>query len=248
MSATPWQEQFTVRAYEADARGVASIQTLCNYVQEIAGNHAFALGLAIDQLMAQGITWVLSRLRVKMDSYPRWRDRLTLTTWPSDANRLYAFRDYEIADTSGARLGAATSAWLLIDLKTRRPIRVPPNVAELPVRDRPRALDDAFSDRLRAPDAPENECRFTVRVSDLDINRHVNLVNYIEWSVESVPAEIRNTRTLRDLLVEFHAEGMFGDEAISQSRAEAGKPGLFAHAVRRSSDGKILALARTEWA
>ena len=77
-----------MRAYEADERGRASILTVCNYLQEAAGNHAFHLNLAVDQLLKQDLTWVLARLHVRMNSYPRWRDELAITTWPSGANRL----------------------------------------------------------------------------------------------------------------------------------------------------------------
>ena len=48
-----WQERFKVRAYEVDSRGFASIQTLCNYFQEAAGNQTETLGLAVDQLAKQ---------------------------------------------------------------------------------------------------------------------------------------------------------------------------------------------------
>ncbi len=247
MTSSPhiWQERFRVRAYEVDPRGFASIQTLCNYFQEAADNQTQTLGLAVDQLAGQGRTWVLSRLRICMEAYPRWRDGILMTTWPSDAGRILAFRDYEFADEAGRRLGGASSAWLLLDLKTRRPVRIPPDVVELSVRDRPRAIAHAFDERLRAPESPENERRFTVRISDLDVNQHVNLVNYIEWAVETVPAAVREQTMLCDLQVEFLAESVYGDEAVSRSQELA--PRIFQHAILRKSDLRPLALARTQW-
>lgn len=237
-----------MRAYEADARGVASIQTICNYLQEAAGNHAFHLHVAVDQLLKQDLTWVLARLHVRMNRYPRWRDELTVTTWPSGANRLYALRDYSLADASGRPLGTAASAWILLDVKNRRPVRVPPEVAALAVRDRPRAIDDAFARRLDEPAQPDTERTFVIRVSDLDVNQHVNLVNYIEWSVETVPAEVREQAVLTDLQVEFHAESVFGDEAVSQScGGREGDAWTFRHGVYRRADRRVLAIATSSW-
>lgn len=237
-----------MRAYEADARGLASIQTVCNYLQEAAGNHAYHLNLAVDQLLQRNLTWVLARLHVRMGAYPRWRDELTVTTWPSGANRLYAFRDYTLADAAGRPLGAASSAWILLDVKQRRPVRVPAEVAALAVRDRPRAIDEAFTRRLEEPARADAERTFVIRVSDLDVNQHVNLVNYIEWSVETVPSEVREQAMLCELQVEFHAESVFGDEAVSRSCGEReGDAWSFCHGVYRRADDRVLSVAATTW-
>jgi len=246
--AQPWHEHFRVRAYEADARGLASIQTICNYLQEAAGNHAYHLNLAVDQLLQRNLTWVLARLHVRMNAYPRWRDELAVTTWPSGANRLYAFRDYTLDDAAGRPLGTAASAWILLDVKNRRPVRVPAEVAALAVRDKPRAIDDAFAQRLDEPARADAERTFVIRVSDLDVNQHVNLVNYIEWSVETVPAEVREQAMLSDLQVEFHAESVFGDEAVSRHcGGREGDTWTYRHGVYRRADHRVLAVAATTW-
>ena len=44
------QEKFTVRSYEMDVQGMASVPAICNYLQEVAGNHATELGVAVDHL------------------------------------------------------------------------------------------------------------------------------------------------------------------------------------------------------
>lgn len=39
-AASVWSENFRIRAYEVDPRAQLTIQFICNYLQEIAGNHA----------------------------------------------------------------------------------------------------------------------------------------------------------------------------------------------------------------
>ena len=236
-----WNETVRVRSYEAGADGCASILSICNYLQEAAGNHAFALGVAIDQLSARNLSWVLSRLRVRMDVYPRWRDEIRITTWPCDVKRLFAHRDFEIHSADGRRLGAATSAWLLLNIQKRRPARMLDVVREFAVMDRPRALGGELGERLSAPPRADAERSFRVRGSDLDVNQHVNNVNYVEWAVESVPP---GAGTLADLRVEFLAESVGGDEVVSRC---AGSGQVYQHELVRSSDRKRLALVRTEW-
>lgn len=244
------EEAFRVRSYEIDPDACLTLPTLCDYLQEAAGNHATALGVATDRLLERGLAWVLARLRLEVERYPRWRETMTVTTWPSAADGLYARRDFLLHDAGGALLGRATSAWFIIDVARRRPVRLPEEVLALPRPERPPALAHE-APALAAPDAPEAERRFTVRRSDLDLNRHVNNVRYVEWALEAVPEALRQparaeteSRRCRRLDVQFKAESVYGDTIVSACETSGT---TVRHAVRHAEDGRVLALARTDW-
>jgi len=244
---TPHIETFRVRFNEADATGSATVQTLGNWLQEAADLNARELGWAREQLQARHLFWALTGLRLVLTRYPRWRETATVTTWPAGADRLFAWRDFELADAVGAPLGVATSAWLLVNDMSRRPIRMLPEIGAAGLA-RPRSLAHDFRAKLMSPEEAEHTCRFHVRRSDLDVNGHVNNVTFIEWVVESVPPAILGTARVRDITLEFQAEALLGDEVVAQAaidRMDGGK--LFRHQLRRASDGRVLALARTEW-
>ena len=76
-----WEETFRTRAYEVDAGGAASPLTLCNWLQEAAGNHANALGWSVDALAPKGLTWVLSRLHLEIGRLPAWKEVVRVATW-----------------------------------------------------------------------------------------------------------------------------------------------------------------------
>jgi medium-chain acyl-[acyl-carrier-protein] hydrolase len=241
----PFSEQFRVRAYEAGPDGRVTVQTVCNYLQEVAGNHARELGLATDQLIGQGLAWVLGRLQVRVDRYPFWWQEIGVETWPSAVDGMTAQRDFLLTDDSGRPVGAATSTWLIIDLEKRRAIRMPDFVHALPRPEREPALEHRPPQPL-APAEAEVERRFTVRMSDLDMNRHVNNVRFIEWALEAVPEDVRAGRALRWFDVLFRAESNYGDEVVSAcGRLPDGR---LAHRVSRASDDRELALLTTEWA
>jgi acyl-ACP thioesterase len=244
-----WTERFRVRAYEAGPDGRVTIQTVCNYLQEIAGNHAERLGVATDQLIDQGMAWVLGRLRVRVDRYPDWREEVEIETWPSAADRMTAQRDFLLRDDAGRQIGVATTTWLIIDVQRRRPVRMPEFVDALPRPDYHPALEH----RPPPPEAPAEiagSIPFTVRISDLDMNRHVNNVRFIEWALEAVPQDIRGDCTLRQIDVQFRAESVYGDEVLSTCgplATEAGEVRL-AHRVSRIGDDRELALLTSAWA
>ena len=255
-----WKQSYRVRAYETDPSGRASIASLCNYLQEAAANHARDLGVSVEQLQERNSTWVLSRLRVRVESYPTWREEILVETWPSGIERLFATRDFIVTGRDGTIVARAVSWWLMIDVESRRPQRPSEFIASLELADRPRALiesasilseqdaDAPFPDAdapLRDSDAPSLEIR--VRYGDLDVNGHANNVRYIEWALEAVPHDVLQSLHVVELDVVFKAEAVFGDPVQVSAESVRGDDVVFAHAIRSSADGRYLAGLITTW-
>jgi acyl-ACP thioesterase len=237
------QEKFTVRSYEMDVQGMASVPAICNYLQEVAGNHATELGVAVYHLCKKNMTWVLSRLNMKVNRFPFWREEIKIETWPSGRQSKFATRDFMIFDQKHKILVKATSSWMIVDLKTQKPIVMPEFMDEIRLPDRQRAIEDNFPKMIH-PKNPTSERTFDVRLSDLDINQHVNNVKYIEWALETVPFEIWKAKVLSGLEVTFRSETKYGESIIIQSEQNGD---IFTHNVISENDKRELALLRTTW-
>ncbi|NOX89290.1 MAG: hypothetical protein GXO77_09700 [Calditrichaeota bacterium] len=242
-----WVEEFKVRAYEAGPDGRASVQTIFDYLQESASNHAAALKVAKTDLDRLGMTWVVSRVHIRMEKYPFWNEIVRVETWPSQKDTLFALRDFVILDQKGNQIGVATTSWMLIDFKIRKPVRLPSFLDEMVNTDRGRALNDPF-DRLPEPEKIEHEVGFKVRLSDLDMNRHVNSVNYIDWALEAVPAEVWNKFSIKEIEVNYRAESFYGDRVLSQAQViEEGEGMIVRHRLQREKDGRELCRIVSRW-
>lgn len=237
------QEKFTVRSYEMDVQGVASVPAICNYLQEVAGNHATELGVAVDHLFKKNMTWVLSRLHIQVFRFPFWREEIKIETWPSGRQRKFATRDFLIFDQKHNILVKATSSWMIIDLKTQKPIVMPEFMDEIRLPDRQRAINDSFP-KMTLPKNPNLEQKFDVRLGDLDINQHVNNVKYIEWALESVPLDIWKAKILASLEISFRAETKHGERIIIQTEQNEN---IFLHRVISEDDQRDLAVLKSTW-
>ncbi|MBP7147733.1 MAG: acyl-ACP thioesterase [Acidobacteria bacterium] len=245
--ANTWTDRRFVRSGEIDPHGRLTIPTLCGYLQEAAGSHAHALGFSIEQIAGRGYTWVLSRLHLRMDRFPHWREEVFVDTWPSNLEGVMATREYRLRDGVGLTIGIATSGWLVIDLERRRPVRIPDFMREPGIDVGERVLRDDF-DRLPVPQPVEAELRWAVRWHDLDLNQHVNNVRYAEWVLESAPPEMLQSCTLRSLELDFRGECRFGAEvAIRRGPVPEGSAPAIAHVIVDASDGRELCVARTSW-
>ncbi|MDX1531030.1 MAG: thioesterase, partial [Rhodothermales bacterium] len=220
---------------------------VCDYFQEAAGNHATALGVATDRLLENGRAWVLTRLRLEVDRLPGWRERVTVETWPSDSDGLYAHRDFLLRADEDAVFGRGTSVWFVIDVARRRPVRLPEAVRALRLPERPDAYAHEM-EPLPEPGETPHESAYRVRHDELDLNAHANNARYVAWTLDAVPPERYERAVPHRLDVQFRAEAVRGDVVRSACSAPPdGAGGLLRHRLTRESDGRLLAVAETAW-
>ncbi len=238
---------FHVRSYELGPKGRASLAAVCHLLQESASLHAHQLEASPAQLLERGMTWFLARLRLRVHHYPRWRDEVTVETWPAEVAPPFAIRDFRVLDERGEEIAAATSSWLLMDMARRRPLRrIPPEILALHPTEPVRALPVEAS-RLPRLDDAEREEHVRVGRSDLDLNEHVNHVFYVARVEESVPVELWKSARVSELEIEFKSECHLGDELAARSAAEGNDRDIWLHSLVRTKDGGEAVRARTRW-
>ena len=246
MSVTPYSEWFTIYTFQEDWNGNGTVQALCEYMQEAAGNHAAKLGLSIERLHAEGVAWVLARMRVSPVFLPAAHDRIQVETWPVGVEGVQFRRDFIVRAEDGTVLCRAVSHWVVVSLETRKVGRIPAFIAEVALDNAATAMDDAKS-RLPEVGAEHETCFFRARLADVDRNRHVNNVRYMEWVMESVPESVRRATDLADLELVFRAESYWKDTVAVRTMPEGGDADAFVHSLVRREDGRELVRARSVW-
>lgn len=207
-----YSKESVVTCYEADANELLRPTAMLDMMQEAANVDATRLGFGFDNMIATNTAWVLSRLHMKVNSYPKWRDTVRLYTWHKGAFKLFFLRDFSLKDTEGNSLIDATTSWLIIDLNTRRLSRD----AEL-ADENTCIKEDAISvpaDKVTIPQGVELEFAGTHKVtwSDIDTNNHVNNVKYVVWALDIVDYEVSSKMPLKELLINFDNEVLAGQE------------------------------------
>ena len=233
-----YREKYTIRSSEVAPDGKAKLQSICDLLQETAGNHALKLNFDISQLKEKNLTWMLHRLHVKMEKFPGWRDEITVKTWPSSGDTLRAYRDFIIMDERGEQIGQCLSYWLMINIETRRPVRMPEEVLKMAPADTQHVIE-VRKNRIEFDEDTGGSKIFRVRRSDLDLNEHLNNVKYIEWALEALP----DNSKVSEIDIEFLAECTESDEIISEyAKSPADSKGYY-HRIIRKSDEKVSARA-----
>jgi acyl-ACP thioesterase len=238
-----FEKELPVRYHELDSHGNVSPITLLNYLQDTAGLHASRLGVAVTDLRRLGLTWVLSRIHLIITQYPRAADTVTVKTWPATRQGMFSCREFELNGSGGAVYGRATTSWAVLNLASRRAVRLEGHLPPYPLHPQ-RVIEDNFATLPLAAGSTTSEYSFRVLRSDLDCNHHVNNAVFAGWALETVPDEIASG-VLTELEISFRAEVLYGDTILS--RCFVTEPGLCLHQIVNQKDGRELARLRTHW-
>lgn len=245
---TVFERKYPVNVFNTDLTGRLSPGGLFNFFEDIAGRHALELGWGRDNLLSNGFFWALSRMVVKVDNLPQVWEEVTLRTWPRGTEAIYAIRDLEMYDSSGKRLAAASSSWVIVDYRTRKAQRPDKTLSDLNNRfPQERALD---TNARKVPPLPAGEhemTRLKVNLDDIDVNRHVNNARYVQWAINCYDPEFISMHTPDTIEVNYIAEG-HQTEMIKILTGPGDETGLsFIHSVSRESDGSELCRLRMSW-
>jgi medium-chain acyl-[acyl-carrier-protein] hydrolase len=210
-----YSETYALRSVDCGADGTMRIDAIFEVLQEAAGYHADQCGAGFLELLPSGKTWILSRIRVDVLRPIRYRDVICVKTWPRGVQGIFALRDFRVTVEGGALAALGTSSWLLVDISSRRPLRV----GEF--------LDERFTmtdekvfgaDAEKVPDFGSamtggRGTAFRVRPSDLDMNGHMTNTAYLKMLSDGL-SETRPGFSPSSVTVNFMAEAFLGDELV----------------------------------
>ncbi len=207
-------KQFTatwqLTAGQTDAQGLMPLPLVVARAIEAATLHANALAIGYSDLATRRLGWVLARLGIRMHRYPRINETYCIDTWIEGYNRFFSDRCYAMYTPEGEPLADIRSQWVAIDTATRRMA----DLSELerdsfPTQDRP-CLVPRLSRPAIAPGCTPDEAAYTFTYCDIDFNRHVNTVRYLEAVLNTRPLEFYDTHRASELEMSFERECHFG--------------------------------------
>lgn len=249
--------ELVVRGWECGYGGPLRLPALLDYLQEAAGESAERLGFGMEEFRAEGRTWMLSRIDLRVEALPGRGETVHVRTRPAGIERLFALRDFILESAAGTPLVRAVYAYLVVDLAARRPLRPERALAGRPMGEPSTALPGyRFGARAAAPGSLVRAFPLQASPRHIDGNGHVNNAHLASWLADAAPRAERGTGTLCELKVEFSAEVLEGDSLeawwgrlepeTGNSEGARDKPGsLVVTELRRG--GEVIARAETLW-
>ena len=205
-----WHETTAVRFDCIDRSDRLTLGGIFSFFQEAAISHATNLGVGRDVMESSKQAWVLSRLSLFVERRPVYRETIEVSTWPRCWEKLFALRDFTIRDSKGDIVVRGRSAWLVLDIEKRRPLRAQSVMEGLP----PNHDVDAFPAGAAGLNPRENLTKSGERKAlyyDIDYYGHANNARYIQWMQDATDMDIHTNAAQMRLDINYLSEVLPGE-------------------------------------
>lgn len=226
---------------ECDFREQVSLPALGDIILQVAGKSADRNGFGMQKLNTINRTWVVLRMAIEMQYYPKWRDEITIETWVEEVNRAATTRHFKITDSEGRILGGASSLWAMIDVSTRRTVDLQtieglsaaatsvPSIIQEPGR-----LPSVDGDAIRT---------HHIRYSDIDFNHHANSMKYVEWMLDCLSLQWHQEHIVNRFEINFLHEVFYGEPVNIYLKQEDDTVSLFE--IRKPDNSSVCKMRLT---
>ena len=123
-----YRHTITVPYQDVDATRRVRLYTMENYLLNIAGKVADAMGFGIPDLLPMNYTWIITHMNMEMLYLPKHGEEMIVETWIERNAHMLSVRDFRIyqaqEDGTERLIGCAKSVWAVLDLTSREIVNI----------------------------------------------------------------------------------------------------------------------------
>ena len=212
-----YNDFYKIPSYDIDPNEFLQVQQILRLFQESASNHADKLKVGSYDLREKGYFWVLSRLKFEIRNFPKWKEKIQIKTWPSGDDRFFAYREFQIANENDEVIIAANSTWIVIDSKSKRPIKADTCFTDESVFLKKFTLDE-IANKINKYSDFSDEYTYKIQYSDLDIHNHANNVKYVEWVLNSYSIDFHKKNKIKSCEINYISEASIDEQIIIKTK------------------------------
>jgi len=213
-----FEKMYTVGNRDVGVTKKVTNKAMMKYLENIACSHSDLVGYGINTIEETGVVWILLDWKFKIIERPKYGQNIKVRTWSRKMEKCSAYRDFQVLDEKENILAIATTKWVLLDANTRKIQRIPEELATKYASEPERNVFDKEIEKLQEIENEEISMQIKIRRTDIDINNHVNNLNYLDLAYEILPEEIYNSE-LKNVRITYKHQTELG-ETVNVSYAK----------------------------
>lgn len=167
--------------------------------QDLATAAVETNGLGRSKMLDKGLLWIFLRVSVRFYDYPMYGDEVTLYTYPGQTKAVFYPRHAFMVNKDGKEMARVHSLWAVLKESDR----------EMLMQSLPITGVEKHDDELPSPKkvgVPEDLSLVHERLisySDLDLNKHMNNVRYVEYILDIFPSSFYKDHPLKGIDINY---------------------------------------------
>lgn len=212
-----FEDTYLTSFAQTGTHGVITNKSLLSILENIAGEHSALVHYSFNEIMKLDLSWVILSWKLKVFNRIKPDTLITVKTWARSANKLFVLRDFEVFNDKGELCAIATSKWCLINISTGKIAKMPENIGDIYHGLNPKSVFNIedFPKLLEPNSSFISEDTYRVRRFDLDLNKHVHNLNYLNIAYEILPQDIYDASELNNVEILYKKELKYNDTVKS---------------------------------
>lgn len=237
------EKEFNIRYSEMDYHKVLKPSAMLNFLQDLATFAADEGGFGYNETVVNNLGWFLLKYHMEFNDYPKNVENILLKTEARGYNKLFASRDFEIYNSENNDLiGRVISQWALVKLDDKSMV-LPSEYFSFMYKMEKRE-DDLSFEKIHPLEKVDYKEEFKVRYDDIDVNHHVNNMNYIVWAFEALPKDFKDKYKMKTLDMLYKKEIQYGNTVVSEVQIDDKVAKI---SVKNKSTDEELCLVKAEF-
>ena len=211
-----FKEEYIIGVRDVQEGNFVTNKAILGYMEEIACIHSATVGYGVLDIPIKKKAWILMDWKLKVLSRPKYGDKVILYTWARPVeNRMSTYRDFKMYDEKNNLLAIATSKWVLFDIEK---CKISKLEEELVLKYKPEEVyvfEDPVIKKLKEPEEYIKKINYEVRRSDIDLNKHMHNLNYLDLAYETLPEEVYDKNNFNNVRIMYKHQICLGDAVES---------------------------------
>lgn len=206
-----YKEKFKLGLKDIGKNNKIKNRAILECLENIGSYHSDIAGYGANDTKRTKVSWILLEWKLQVLDRPTYGDELEIHTWARGINKFFTYRDYEIYNKDNKLCAIATSKWALINIETGKLTRLTEEIINKYNPEDKYVFSEPDIEKIELPNESDSVLEYTVIRKDIDINKHMHNLYYLDLAYEVLPEEIYEKRPFDNVRITYKKEIKLGD-------------------------------------
>ena len=175
---------------KVDSNAFVTNKGMLALLENVACMHSDKAGYGICDIPFTHLSWVQLNWRVTIIRRLKYDEEIIIKTWAKEASKVTTIRDFEVLDKDGKQVCIATTKWTLTNIDTQSIVKITDDIIGEYEPDTKSIMPEYEFKKLQEPENFSNEYIYNTERRDIDVNKHMHNLNYLDLAYETLPEDI----------------------------------------------------------
>lgn len=206
-----------------NSKALITNKGMLGMLEDVACLHSDKAKFGIREIPVTHLSWVQLNWKVKILRRPIYGEILTIKTWARGVTKISTLRDFEVLDKDNNQICVATTKWALTNVDTHSITKIPEEVMLKYEPDNKVIIPNFEFKKLQEPDNFSNEYIYTTQRKDIDVNKHMHNLNYLDLAYEALPEDVYFNNEFDNIEIMYKKAIVLGDTSKCLYSVKDGK-------------------------